>query len=528
MIKKFQNPIVVIPIIVSVALILRLYYFPYDIPLTLDSLTYFWYSIDLSVTGEFPTISKDIPTGGIYRIPNNGWPTFLSLFMTVFDFENYIDYMNLQRAISVSISVITIIPLYFLCRRFFNKSLSMLGTTIFAFHPLIIENSIFGITEPLFILLGTITIWLFLSKNYKMILISFIVAALFTLIRYEGLIIFLPLSVLFIIRYRKSKNIILKYSALCVIFILVLLPMAYIRTETIGHDGIISNILNASKFYVTTATSTSNTTEIVNSSLDERNGLGFIGLGFFNLMKFLGVYSLPYILFLVPFGLIKIIKNKNFESYTLLVIGVSMMLVALYAFSRDIQDPRYLLILTPIVSVISVFTIDKILDCIKKQKEVAITICIIFVVSSWGYLELTKTDLEYEQGAFEVARVVYEKTDIINGYHPEDKYLRPIIAEFSDEFPKEKSLLPKPIKLINIEKIPSTTKLIESYRNDGLEYIITDDVGTRPEFIKEIFSNESEFSYLEKVFDSKDYGHNYNVKLFLIDYEEYDRIFNQP
>ena len=82
--------------------------------------------------------------------------------------------------------------------------------------------------------------------------------------------------------------------------------------------------------------------------------------------------------------------------------------------------------------------------------------------------------------------------------------------------------------MINIEKIPSTTKLIESYRNDGLEYIITDDVGTRPEFIKEIFSNESEFSYLEKVFDSKDYGHNYNVKLFLIDYEEYDRIFNQP
>ena len=168
------------------------------------------------------------------------------------------------------------------------------------------------------------------------------------------------------------------------------------------------------------------------------------------------------------------------------------------------------------------------MNCIKKQKEVAITICIIFVVSSWGYLELTKTDLEYEQGAFEIARVVYEKTDIINGYHPEDKYLRPIIAEFSDEFTKEKSLLPKPIKLINIEKIPSTTKLIESYRNDGLEYIITDDVGTRPEFIKEIFSNESEFSYLEKVFDSKDYGHNYNVKLFLIDYEEYDRIFNQP
>jgi len=516
-----KNSFVCLVIIAIIGLVMRLSYFPQDIPLALDSLTYFWYSIDLSVTGEFPTISKDIPTGGIYRMPNNGWPVFLSVFMTIFDSENYLDYMNLQRAVSISISIITIVPLYFLCKRFFNKLLAIIGTAIFVFHPLIIENSIYGITEPLFILLGTITIWLFLSKDYKVIIISFIVAGLFTLVRYEGLIIFFPLSIMFIIRYRKTRKVFFRYSILCLVFVLVLLPMAYIRTETIGHDGIISNVLGASNYYVKSVTVTDN------SEVDAK-GTNFIGLGLFNLVKFAGIFSLPYLIFFIPFGLIKIIKDRNVENYTLLTVGITMILVGLYAYSRDIQDTRYLLILTPIVSVISLFTIEKIFLRIKKQKMMTIVICIIFVASSWCYLEFKETDLDYEQDAFEVAKVVYEKTEIINGYHPEDKYLRPVIAEFSDEFPKEKSLLPKPIKLINIEEIPSVTKLIDQYRDEGLEYIITDNKESRPQFIKEIFVGENEFPYLIKVFDSNEHEYNYDVKLFFIDYEEYDKRFSQP
>jgi len=33
------------------------------------------------------------------------------------------------------------------------------------------------------------------------------------------------------------------------------------------------------------------------------------------------------------------------------------------------------------------------------------------------------------------SKIVYEKTDIINSYHPEDAYLRPVIADFSETFP---------------------------------------------------------------------------------------------
>ena len=39
--------------------------------------------------------------------------------------------------------------------------------------------------------------------------------------------------------------------------------------------------------------------------------------------------------------------------------------------------------------------------------------------------------------------------------------------------------------------------------------------------LKYIFSNEKEFPFLKKVYDSKEGGYNYHVKLFKINYEEF-------
>ena len=512
----FQSSIVILSIIGIIAFLMRLNYFPYDIPLVLDSLNYFWYSNDLSITGSFPKVEPGIPSSQIYHFPNNGWPIFISLFFSIFDSQNFMELMNLQRFVSIVVSVATIIPLYFLCKKFFDKTLAVLGTAIFAFHPLIIKNSVLGITEPLFILLGTITIWLFLSKDYKMILVAFVVAALFTLVRYEGLIIFLPLSIIYILKYRKSKNVFFKYSMLCLVFVLVLLPMAYIRTESIGHDGIISNVLTGSKYFVLSTIET-------DSTVRDTTGQDFISTGLINLLKFMGIFSLPYLIFLVPFGLIKSIKSKNFENYTLLAVTFSMMLVALYAYSRDFQETRYLLILTPILSIFSLYTLEKIFLKINKQKIALILICTILIFSSGFYLEFTKDDNNYERDAYEFAKIVFEKTDIINGYHPQDQYLRPIIAHFSDEFPKEKKFLPKPIKIVNVEKFNSITSYINTYRESGLDYIVIDDYENRPNYLTHIYFNEDEFPYLKKVYDSNSLGSSYKVKLFLIDYAEYDK-----
>lgn len=501
----FSKPIVFLSIIGIISIVIRLFYFPSDIPLVHDALNYFWYSIDLSITGEFPRVNPDIPTTKLFQYPNNGWPIFVSVFFSLTDSSNFIELMNLQRIISITSSIITIIPLYLLCRKFFTKKLSVIGVGIFSLHPLVIQNSLLGITEPLFILLGTICILFFLSRDYKIIIISFVVAALFTMVRYEGLIIFIPMSIIFIFRFRNSGKIILKYLLLASIFILILLPMAYLRTETIGHDGILSNVLGGTNYFVNATTQ--------QSLSSNENSPIFSGI--INFIKFSGMLSLPYLIFLIPYGFFKCIKKKNSENFTLIFISITMSLVAFYAYSRDIQEIRYLLILMPILSVISLYSIQKLFIFIKKDLIIIFLIFVILIISSLIYLEFTKIDYEYENDAYQFSKIVYEKTNIINQY-TEDQYLRPVIAEFSNEFPKEKKDLPSPIKILSIVNFESIIQFIEVHEDDGLEYIVVDETSSKTEFLQEIYNNEKKYPFLEKIYDSS--NSKYKVKLFWINY----------
>lgn len=144
-----------------------MYYFPQGIPLSLDVLSYFFYANDVSILGK-------LPTG--YHFPNNGWPIFISFFFSIFHSNNILDYMDLQRYLSISISVLTVIPVYFLCRRFVEKQYSLFGAVLFLLDPRLIQNSLLGDTQPLFICLGAVSLYLFFSKNMKIIYLSFGVA----------------------------------------------------------------------------------------------------------------------------------------------------------------------------------------------------------------------------------------------------------------------------------------------------------------------------------------------------------------
>ena len=104
-----KNTIICLGIIALAGFLIRLFYFPEGIPITLDGALYFWYANDLSISWTFPNN---------VNITNNGWPTFLSVFFHFFNSENFLDYMDLQRYITIIISVTTIIPVFILCRKF--------------------------------------------------------------------------------------------------------------------------------------------------------------------------------------------------------------------------------------------------------------------------------------------------------------------------------------------------------------------------------------------------------------------------
>ena len=178
-----KNTIIFLGIIALSGFLIRLVYFPEGIPIILDGADSFWYASDLSISGTFPHDS----------ISNNGWPTFLSVFFSFFNSENFLDYMKLQRYVTVIISVSTIIPVFILCRKFCGYKLSLLGALLFVFQPRIVENSLGGLSEPLFIFLELSCLVLFLQNNWKFKYLSFAFLALACLVRYEGIVLIIPL-----------------------------------------------------------------------------------------------------------------------------------------------------------------------------------------------------------------------------------------------------------------------------------------------------------------------------------------------
>ncbi len=74
----------------------------------------------------------------------------------------------------------------------------------------------------------------------------------------------------------------------------------------------------------------------------------------------------------------------------------------------------------------------------------------------------------------------------------------------------------------------SLQEFIDKNRKDGLDYIVVDGKPSRPVFLNDVFYNEQKYMYLKKVYDSLDYGYNYHVKIFKIDYEKFEELIQKP
>ena len=219
--------------IIILGLIFRYIFFPYDIPLILDSSGYFWYAIDTKLLLNFPSN---------HDLPNNLWPTFLSIFFIFTDSENFMDFMNIQRNLSIFFSVLTVIPIYFLAKKFFKQEIAIIAPLIFVLEPRIIANSLTGVTEPMYLFFVVSTLALFFSNNKNLVLSSFVLAGIFCLVRYEGLMMIFPMIFFIFYRYRKNKKKILYPIIAIIIFLIIITPMSLIKTETMGYDGIFSHV----------------------------------------------------------------------------------------------------------------------------------------------------------------------------------------------------------------------------------------------------------------------------------------------
>ena len=514
-----KNAVICLGVIGLVGFLIRFFYFPDGIPLTFDAGGIFWYASDLSISGTFPIN---------VNMPNNGWPTFLSIFFYFFNSNNFLDYNDLQRYVTIIISVITIIPVFILCRKFCGNGLSLLGTVFFVFQPRIIENSLAGLTEPLFILLELSCLVLFLQNNWKLKYLSFVFLALACLVRYEAIVLILPLSFLFLFKNRRDKTVIPRFLIAISIFLSVLLPMLFVRMDTLGYDGVFSHSVASVEAY----------------TIGEKTVHG--GEAVFTLINSTARAVFPIFFIFLPLGIFGFFRKRNFDKYVVLLFLIFMSIPIIYVSVREITEPRYYLTLFPILSLLSLYTVKEITRKFDKTKLILIITGITVLSLSIVYLDYTKIDYQHELDAYHIGLEVHKKTSVINKYTPEDKYVHNKDQIFWNlgTFPvlqSETELKVKAIRTYDLDTcfrenpsanlavcrqydFASLNDFIDSGKNNGLTHIVADENSNRPEFLRDVFNNEEKFPYLTKIYDSSEHNYEYHLKIFRIDHEKFQSI----
>jgi hypothetical protein len=501
-----SKPLLAISTIGVISLVLRLNYFPYGVPVGLDGLAYFWYASDISNLSGFPTE---------YNMGNNGWPIFLSLIFSLFHFDNFLDYMTVQRFTSVFISTLTIIPVYFVCRRFFDKSYSVIGAALFAFEPRIIQNSLLGLTDPAYVLLSAISFALFFNQQRKWVYLSFIVAGLAAFVRSEGIFIFAAFTITFFIIHKKEPKKILYYLGALGLYLATVLPMIFWRIQNNGGDLISGRI-------------TQEANNVMAKYSTDQGGPGLINYithAVWNFIQLGGWSLIPVFILFIPFGTYYLFRQKDMPRIGIITLIIILLIPVFLSFSLA-NDVRYIFYIYPLFCVVALLALSRAGNKIKNQNIFLIlVICGVFL-SSTLYLEIKLTDNEYQLEVFDLGKEITKRASGINGYYPQSMYLES--ASIPDKWPILKSSLKSNIHVFDTENYQTVRQFIEMNRGEGLSHIVADDFEKRPEFLRNVYFHDENYPYLKKVFDSQQAGYTrYHVKIYEIDYSVFDWIDKQ-
>ena len=519
-----NNNLFFLLILIVVSLSIRLYYLPFEIPITFDGIDYFSFAFEVSKTQKFPT--------GILHT-NDGWPLFLSPIFSIIGNSDFMSLVHAQRITSIVISTLTIIPVYILAKKFVSSKYALIGAGIFVFDPKLIENSILGITEPIYLLLVSFVLVFALVKNKKLFFISFILLALASIVRYEALLFVIPLSIIFFLRFRNERFSYLKYSLFICIFILILIPVATLRLDSNNMDGLTSHVFDA---VITSSENIVIDKQTSPQYIDVHGNITDVTISssFFNTIKFLGYVTIPFFLFFLPFGIYNLLKTRNVGILHLIIFGIFMTLPALYAYGRDIQDYRYLFLLFPLFCVISAYGLN-LTKKLLNWKYILIILTVI-IVSSFLLLDYNQPDHVFEKEIYVVTKKIVNDATGVNSYGggffkvaileqnwPNSLPLRYIPTQYEASLginvTNEYDLHPPRISSEGFETLED---YIYNSEDKGLSHIVLLENNRSP-LLDDVFINYENYSYLKKTFDSSDYNFENKIIILKIDYSIFDK-----
>ena len=507
-----KNSIKILISLIIGSILIRVYFTPFNLPISLDGIDYFAYAVAMSREGIFPSG---------YLLTNFGWSSFLSIVFSFFKESEMLELMNIQRILNTVISVLAIIPIYLLVKTFFRKEIALLGATLFLFDPRIIQNSILGGTDSLFILFTILAILFIFYKKSSLIYLSFIFVALAAFVRYEGIVLVIPLLVSYTIKNRQQKIPNIKLLVGISLFLIIIIPLNFINYENTQQMSIFSQIVHRGDFI--SGTIIENKPDINDEffGTNENHIMIFVENAVSGFIKYLGWILIPTFIIFCILGVIfvpkKITKNK-------IIFGlffVFLALASIFAYGRGFQETRYLLVLLPIFALLSGYGFNYLMKY--DFKKIMLITVIAVIISSFIFTEYKTQDnqSEYEYEMYDATLFLTNEAEGVNNYHS-NKYVK--VADLQNNWPE---LLPKGengkmdliTKKFTIEGFERPSEYIEFNKNKGLTHLLIKE-GDHNGFFDDVFHNENKYPLLEKIVDSKDLGIKTKYKIFKINNEE--------
>jgi len=484
--------------IICGGIIFRLLFSHFELPLNSDNLQYFLNAVDYSL-GE----------STIQKVHNPGWPIFLSFFFTIFDSNNYMEFMALQKTISIVISSLTTIPIYFIGKKFFSKELALLGCILFVFEPRIVQNSTFGISDPLYIIGITIAIVLILYSRKNFELFAFLILGLAIAIRSEGLFLIPAFVIIYFWQKKVSKNSIIKILICLLIITSILSTITFYQNIESANQNLFSKIDSGINEIYTSPETTS-----------AGNPINLLIDGLINFIKFLGWSQFPIWMIFVPAGFIILLISRNKSTGIIFTLLFFISLPTLYAFSF-VNDVRYLFPLYPIFSILALFLLDKFYQNKKNFSIIKIGIVTGLIISSSLFLIWKDIDIENENEKLELMEKILDEEKIVNYFGNELSYRIPITLEKINFPTGSNEIFQHTMKVVNISRVNSFEEYMEIGIKGGLTHLVIRENNDYT-FLDDIFKNEENYSFLTKEYDSKDEGYEIHLKIFKVDYEKYN------
>lgn len=500
-------------------------------------------SIDNNINFSLRAIAYS--TGDFTMVPeqNPGWPVFLSLFFKFFQSDSFLDYLNLTKLISISISSLTAIPMYLLARRFFDEKYSLVATCLFCFEPHLIYNSTFGFTEPLFISILILSAYFILGRETKQTLISFGLIGLLWWTRLEGIFLIIAFSIIFFLLNRNRLSHSLGLYSLCVIvFLIIISPIMIQRNEQYGDPFF---TYHRDRIFVDSYVDEGFRQGATAANYIQENGIlqflyRFIILGIMQII-FVGTkIAFPYLIILIPFGIIFSFRafdqNKQFIKSNWIII-IFYLAILIIPFSV-ITERRLLFSLFPFFIIFSTIPIQRVVEYgsstflfSNKQKNfLLLGILIIVLILSLTFMERYELPNPLEEnekiklGEFIANNLDGHVMDIgtSNGYiiYAKLNYEPGVFKEF--KIHHEKILRQGyPYDTGNLHFSVtgnSMGEVISQAKESGVKFLVVYNENAEFEFLDQLFSEEKTYPSLTKVFDSNEENFQYiQVKIFKIE-----------